>query len=344
MQQKYLFLLLVLSVTLPLFSCGGSSTTGSTEAEAETETFTVSACDSTSIDAANYLMSFHSCSNNCSDPTNHTVQLAKSDDGIAWLLVEEFTSFDGSVPDLIYYKNYLYVFVPGEAYKYDACFQKLAKITYTVESDEDDGIVDPSLYIDGDDLLLYYLPSVSGSDPASCSTSPCTKEIHSMSADDTSLETWTQIGGNRVSVTLDKGGMSDPDIIVLPNGDFAIYTSSGQNTWVFTNDDLEGIFTAPEGGDLNVDGRSVITSSVGGVPGAITVGDEVWIYVTSSNNDQETIKRAVSDNGISEISDEDFSIVVDDSISTGFSTGTNASSPSVIVWPDDDWVESTGST
>jgi hypothetical protein len=49
----------------------------------------------------------------------------------------------------------------------------------TLSGSDSDGYVDPSLIKDGNDTYLFYLPGTIGSDPAGCSSYPCTKEIHS---------------------------------------------------------------------------------------------------------------------------------------------------------------------
>lgn len=325
-----------------LAQCGGSSSSETLSAGVGTTSFQAGTCNPSSIETAEYLMAFHSCESDCSDPDNHMLQIAKSDDGIEWSLVEEFESEAGSVPDLIFWENYLYMFVPGSILKLDACFQKVAEITFEVESDEFSGMADPSLWVDGDDLIMYYLPTTAdGTDPATCSTSPCTKKIRSATPDDDSLENWTEVSGDRISVTLDQGGMSDPDIVQRDDGTYLIFTSSGQNTFSFLGDDLDGTFSPSEVNTDPSNGMTIISDQQGGVPGAIVVDDEIWLYVTTSTNSIESIRRAVSTDGLAELSDEDFETVADGtSFGDTFDATTTISSPSIIEWPTGDWTAS----
>ena len=69
-------------------------------------------CDNSSITTYSYMMAFQSCDpdEDCSDPRNHMLYLAGSNDGASWSLIEEFESISGSVPGLVFYNDYLYIF------------------------------------------------------------------------------------------------------------------------------------------------------------------------------------------------------------------------------------------
>lgn len=325
-----LLLLILLSL-----NCGSSSTSSSQVP-----------CDPSTITTANYLMSFHACAadDECTDPSNHTVYLAKSDDGVSWSLVEEFDPVSGSVPDIIFHDGYLYLMhtQDSEWMKLNSCFGVVSSGEPSLESDTDEnGWVDPSMIEDENgDLVLFYLPgTAAGTDPASCSSSPCTKEIHSATISE-NFSQLVQIDGSRLTRNLTAGGLSDPDIIKYDDDTYLLYVSSGQNTYVYQASGLEELFQVPSAQTNSGDGHLIVSVEAGGVPGAIKVGDEVWLYVTTSSNEQESIRRAVSSDGITVFDDEDFVTVIDDSSLSGFSAGTSFSSPSIIAWPTETWNDS----
>lgn len=163
-------------------------------------------CHNSAITTYTYMMAFHQCETSCNMPQNHTVYLAGSNDGIAWSLIEEFAGFGGSVPALAFYGDFLYVFTPSAVVKVNACFEEVDSQSVALNSTEDlDGYVDASLIQSGSDLVMFYLPGISGMDPAGCSPYPCTKEIHSAVADDSTLASFTQITGDRISLEIASG-------------------------------------------------------------------------------------------------------------------------------------------
>lgn len=310
-----------MTLVLPLAFCQcGESTT---------------ACDNSSIQTYDYLIGFHSCASDCSNPNNHTIYLAGSDDGISWTLISEFEGLAGSVPDLIFHNDFLYIFHTGtnKLAKVNACFDVLEEGDVSLNSDEDSGgFVDPSLIESDGTPVLFYLPGILGQDPAGCSSYPCTKEIHSAVADDDTLESFTQVDGNRAEVTLSSGSFSDPDIVSKSDGTFLLYVSQGQSVSVFTGSSLSQTLTSPDGSS-----QRLVSNNSGGIPSAIEVGTEMWLYVTSSQSGAEKIRRAVSSDGITTINESGFSTVIDFSISSDFSSETSVSSPSIITWPGDTW-------
>lgn len=321
MHRTLTLFLLVLST----LACSTSSTTSET----------ASSCDTSAITTYNYLMAFHACPSDCSNPANHTIYLAGSDDGISWTLVPDFTPISGSVPDLVYYNNFLYIFHTEDTgwAKLNSCFETVAEETISLISDEDSGgYVDPSPIVSGDDLVLFYLPGVIGQDPAGCASYPCTKEIHSAADPSSDLTEFTQVSGERAQVSLTSGSFSDPEVIALNDGTFLLYVSMGQKTAVFTGNSLTDTFASPDGSATRF-----VNTTAGGVPTAIEVGDEVWIYTTSSSGGVEVIKRAANPDGITLLADSAYTTVIDHAISSSFSSTTSVSSPSIIAWPDADW-------
>lgn len=309
-------------------SCAGSSSGGATT--------TTQQCANPVATRA-YLMAFHVCQTgamNCSNPVNHTVYIAGSDDGASWSLIDQWAPRAGSVPDIASFNGYLYLFHTGGSenwVKLNACMEAVESgVTSVVSATDSGGYVDPSLIVGDGTLKMFYLPGVIGSDPAGCSGYPCVKEIHSGSFSGANMTAMTQISGARVSVTLTNGAFSDPDIIRRYDGTYYLYVSNGQNVAVFTSASLDGTFSSPDGGSMRL-----ISFGSGGVPSAVEGSDgRVWLYVSTSNGGVEAIRRAVSDDGITRIADANFSTVVNNSISSQFTSSTSFSSPSAMAWPD----------
>jgi len=202
-------------------------------------------------------------------------------------------------------------------------------------SDGISGFVDPSMIVDGNDLIMFYLPGAVGGDPAGCDEYPCTKEIHSAVSSNGDPRSFTQHDGNRTSMYIESEESKirlfcDPDIIKLSEGSFLLYISTGGNTVIYQDTSLTGTFVSPD------DPAPRIISNVGGVPGAIQAPDgSVWLYVNKNNPEGGTsIARVVSSDGITPIADDGFSIVIDYTISQDFPEGSLVASPSVITWPE----------
>lgn len=280
------------------------------------------------------MMSFHACASNCSDPSNHSIYLAGSNDGISWARIDAFTTVPGSVPDLIFYNNFLYIYHTGtnNYEKLNACFQNVDNGSVSLSSDEDSGgFVDPSMIISNNALMMFYLPGITGSDPAGCSTYPCTKEIHSALSVEGSATAFEQVAGNRSTITLSNGAYSDPEIVVKSNGSYHLYVSSGQSVYVYESSNIDSLFTAP------ASDPTTFVNGAGGVPSVIEVNNQFWVYVTTSSSGVEVIRRAVSSDGMTTLSNSDFSTVIDNSIATDFTVDTSVSSPSIIIWPEGEW-------
>ncbi|MBI4239057.1 MAG: hypothetical protein HY696_11680 [Deltaproteobacteria bacterium] len=313
-------------------ACGSTITLTATSSSGGTNT----TCDPSTLTSYTYLMAFHACSSECSDPSNHTIYMAGSNDGTTWSLISNFTGLAGSVPDIIFYNDFLYLFHAGSTTKswakLNACFTVVEEGTATISGTDSGGFVDPSLIQSGTELQLFYLPGVTGADPASCTSYPCTKEIHSATATNSTLTTFTQQSGNRSELSLSSGTFSDPDIVARTDGTYLLYVSSGQSTYVFTGTALSSTFASPDGTTPRA-----ISSLMGGVPSGIEVSNEVWIYVTTNSGGREIIRRAVSSDGTTTLSSSAFTTVLDNSISSNFSSATSVSSPSIITWPGSTW-------
>lgn len=304
-------------------------------------------CDNSAISSYSYLMAFMWCTDvndSCNDPRNHNVSLAGSNDGVSWSLISEFTSIPGSVPDVFFYNDFLYVIHTQGGnrnwQKYNACFQQVSSGQAQIVGTDSGGFVDPSVILSGDSLYLFYLPGVTNGDPAGCSTYPCTKAIHSAIADSAMLNNFTQQAGDRVALELtdDPDGyrtFSDPDIIQASNGSYLLYVSIGQSVAAYTGTSLDGSFSIPGGGTTPV----LISANSGGVPTALARPDgSVWLYVSYSSMGQPgVIRRAVSSDGVTPLADSAFTQVMSSSISSSFTTDTGVGSPSIIEWPPSTW-------
>lgn len=274
-------------------------------------------------------MAFHTCDTavaSCSDPANHTVRIAGSQDGTSWALASELSSFSGSVPDLFEHEGYLYLFFAGTSAGWKQlspglCVMAESSSVSLSSSTDTGGYVDPSLITDGGIPYLFYLPGVLGGDPAGCTSYPCTKEIHAATGS-SSLTSFTQVAISGASKTLNSGTFSDPDILKFGNTYF-LYVSSGQTTLVFTAASITGPYSEQ---------GSPISNGEGGVPSAVVGGDgKVWLYVTTSSAGVETIRMAKSANGTSV--SESFSTVVSSTTLTGLASTVSISSPSVVAKP-----------
>ena len=309
----------------------------------------VAQCDPSSVTTYKYLMTFQACSGDeCDDPRNHTIYLAGSDDGLSWSMIEEFETLPGSVPDLVFYNNSLYIFhTKGSStfhwQKLNPCFEVVDMgSTQIVGSDSDGGFVDPSMIVSGDDLIMFYLPGNPGGNPAGCDEYPCTREIHTAIADNGDARSFTQYEGNRVSMYIEDEEAEiqlfcDPDILRLQDGSLLLYVSIGGSTLVYQGTSLTGTFVSPDDPDL------VVASNVGGVPGSIQAPDgSIWLYVNKNSMEGTQIARGVSSDGITPIDDEDFVVVVDSTISDDFTEGTSTGSPSILEWPE--WSDTTTTT
>lgn len=314
--------------------------------EVETETVSETIECEEPVEAQKYLMAFNSCLSDCDSPTDHIVFLAGSDDGEKWELIKEFDNgHAGSVPDIVFYNDNLYLFHTGAGgdHSYDildACFNVLETDNALLEGGDEDGWVDPSLIVDGNELVLFYLPGIRGQDPASCAEGEetCIKEIHSARSSLETLPIFQLVDGARVEaqagdifISGNLGGFSDPDIIQLEDGSYLLYVSSGANALAYTGSDIDGTFENPN----NDEELLFASKQQGGVPSAIQDPETglIWLYVHKGEDGITTIRRSVSD-GITALLESDYDVVIDNSIFDDDSY-SGAFSPSIIEWPSD---------
>ncbi len=269
-----------------------------------------------------YLMSYFTCTN-CSTPQTHSVRLAESNDGINWTSVPGFTSYTGSVPDVITRGNKLYIYTPGlvRRYNYSNNTWEANPVQVSVKDENNVKVdyVDPSLTIDGDgNLVMMFLESTGiQGDPAICSTYPCTKQFRTATevagSDGQFFITNT---GNRISINLTSVGStaSDPDIF-YDGSQFVCYISKGNSIALYTSPTLHGTYSPsnlPNG----------LLSTEGGIPSGYydPVAKNYWTYM---HIPQGEIKLKIHATLTSQISG--FNTVVNNTLAGG--NGASCQSP-----------------
>ena len=286
------------------------------------------------------LMAFHACEGTlCSNPTNHRVYLAESNDGSNWSMVPGWTTYAGSVPDVVQRGRTLYIFTASQElarYNLDTGASGRTRVTVTgLPSGSITDWVDPSLVVDEQGrlvLFLLYAP-FGGGDPARCATgvTSCTKQF--LSATEVSGSDGTQFtvdAGDRASITLvssvSPSSASDPDVF-FDGTQFVMYTSHGSSTAVWTSPTLKGTYTRsttlPSG---------LLSDGTGGVPSGHfdSVTSRYWTYAHSSQSGRSVIRRAVHASLTSQLAAGDWTSVFTGS-SIGLGSSMSVESPSFTV-------------
>ena len=154
-----------------------------------------------------YLLSFHACdptTTDCTDPRNHRVYVAQSNDGFNWDIIPGWEPTQGSVPDLIRRGDTLYVFycywgqLGSRVLRYDFGTNTWATPVSLdlIDAEAPDGIVDMSATIDSQGrLVLFYLVAAAGQDPAGCAPGETTCTKHFRSATEVEGSDGTQFFG-----------------------------------------------------------------------------------------------------------------------------------------------------
>lgn len=275
----------------------------------------------TTVFSKRYLMPYHYCEGtSCGNPQNHITSFAESDDGINWTVVADLPVLSGSVPDAVIRGSELYLFNPGTVKVYNSgtkTFGSSAKVTIKDSLNNTVNFVDPSPIIDSDgNIVLFYLNStgISG-DPASCSTFPCIKYFDSAIEVPGSKGTeFLQQKGHRLSLTLNSGSGSDPDIY-FDGTQYIMYVSAGSNVNAYYSTTLHGDYSAfpmlTNNGQL---------TNVGGIPCGHfdTTSSQYLTYVHANNNGATEIRL---------IQHSDFSSLVTSytTVLTGTTAGLGAS-------------------
>jgi hypothetical protein len=284
-----------------------------------------------------YLMAFHTCEGAaCTDPRNHRVQLAESDDGGNWSLVPGWSAVQGSVPDVIRRDDTLYVYTASPLVsRYDIRRGLLDRPLVTVTglpSGSTSDWVDPSLIVDDQNrlvLFMLYAP-FGGGDPAGCTSGvlSCVKQF--LSATEVEGSNGTQFvvdPGQRATVTVGSatplGSASDPDIF-FDGSQFVMYLSHGGSVSVWTSPELRGTYTLstslPNG---------LLSNQKGGVPAGHydTPTQHYWTYAHTQESRRSIIRRAGHPNLAQPIADASWATVLSGE-AIGLPATTSVESPS----------------
>lgn len=271
-----------------------------------------------------HYMALHACDTartDCSNPRNHQVYLAESQDGYQWSLVKGWIPYAGSVPDVIRRGTQLYVYsLPPTLVRYNlATSTQSTPTTFTVSGTSSGGIVDPSLTLDEKGrFILFYMEGQIGGDPASClqGQTSCTKIFKSATEVEGSDGTsFTVDRGSRATVLLSSTGTpraaSDPDIFSNNNG-YVMYISHGANTSVWTANELRGSFKKLQ--DLSIGTGGVASGYYNEATG------EYMTYAHINRNGVAVIRVARHNSLLHQLVESDWTTVV-----TGTSLGLTSS-------------------
>ncbi len=298
----------------------------------------------------NYMMTFFSCDtsvDDCKKTDNHEIYIAGSKDGEQWELIDEWTPVQGSVPEVFFYDDHLYIAQPSSndlrpnIREVNSCFLVTKEIYFNLvdEDGEEHGYVDPSFYVEGDDVYfthLYQEDTGPAKNVTGCETYPCEKMMAVAMPTDDSWEEWEIVEGAGVTATLEEPGpgtvtaISDPDVTKLDDGTYTLVLSSGSDTYLFTSDSPDSAYSSP------TDELWHRVTRNGGVPSLIEIDDTLWLYVNSKGGaGTEYIHRAALDDIYELAEEEDFTIMIN-----GETFGSDtmiASAPSIIPWPTTNW-------
>jgi len=274
-----------------------------------------------------FLLAFHACdtqSTNCFNPQNHSTYLAHSDDGASWTPLPNFTTFSGSVPDLIRRGDKVYVYNPGRVRRYTISTQTMdtgVAVSMRTRTGAIEHFVDPAPYLDPstNKIILFYLSSTGViGDPAQCTTCPMRSATEVEGSDGTQF---VVDSGDRILVA--RG--TDPDIF-FDGTRYIMYISEGASVRVATSPVLQGSYTLVStlpGGLL---------TNTGGVPAGHydPATAQYWTYLHTPDN-PSVIKRAIHPDFSRTLTESDFLTVVAGATFTGLGASYVVQSPGFTV-------------
>ncbi|HUD87671.1 MAG TPA: FG-GAP-like repeat-containing protein [Xanthobacteraceae bacterium] len=215
-----------------------------------------------------FAMSFFACTSGSCEPTQDTIYLAQSNDGVNWSLVPNYPTQTGSVPTPIRRGNTLYIYYVNpigttvSVQKYHYATQTWDSPVQISLSDSQGygSLVDPSAIVDAQgNINLVYLSAVANGnyDPAGCPTGQQTCVQHFRLAVENSGSdgaAFTAVASDLVSVDL--GGANQPTdasdpAIFATDGQFYLYineaTVSGESVnevvMLYSSSSLTGSYT-----------------------------------------------------------------------------------------------------
>ena len=233
-----------------------------------------------------FWMTFHSCGvqDDCGNPHNHMVHLSVSQDSYDWELID-IPSVAGSVPDLFFRNNKLYLYAMHYLYRYD--IENLEweerEVVEVYDTEGNFGYhVDPNPIFDEEgNLYMAFLYNDQSGDPAGCQEHPCQKSFRvareRLGSDGAIFEDATEI----LSITLNAENQiaADPDLFLTPQG-WTLLISRGQMVQGFQNDTLVGNYQPIPNLFENR------WTDAGGVPAGFydSQSEEYWTFVTTHTN------------------------------------------------------------
>lgn len=272
-----------------------------------------------------YVMAFHTCNTgaaDCSDPSEHSVRLAQSDDGASWAEAPGWQPYAGSVPDVMRDDDTLYVVANGLSKVNLNTGEVTAHPLLVLDENNENAMARDIAFagaLDDGRNVVVYVPSMqaveeSGEESILLAVEVAGSEGTCYSYHKTLIE----------DSAIDFGSASDPDIF-YDGTQYILYVSTGQNVRAFVSDSLDGTYDA--------DSDYWLTQGAGGVPSAVVDdGGQVMSYVNSDTftgsiyDGGIEIKRAVHAPNASSLSTTDFTAVI---TGADFSAQT-AESPGVI--------------
>lgn len=292
--------------------------------------------------AKRFLLSFHACNTataNCTNPQNHQVYLAESDDGASWSIVGGWTPYQGSVPDVIRRAQTIYVYTPGQVRRFRIDTNTWEDpVSITLADPQFTGFVDPSLFVDesGRLVLFYFATNTASGDPAACPAGT-TCISHFRSATEIAGSDGTAFvadDGDRVSVAISPtltnlDTATDPDIF-FDGTRYVLYISRGNSIQVYTSQTLRGAYTLSP----NLPG-GFLTQNIGGIGSGVfdTAANHYWTFVHApSVGTRAKIRRAVHPTLGTALQASDLAEVVGaESIGLGSSSTVGVESPGIAL-------------
>lgn len=293
---------------------------------------------STSKLTGKYLMAFHACDtsvSNCMDFRNHKTYVAESDNGATWSIVPGYASYAASVPDLVRRGNTLYVYSPGQLRRYHIdtdIWENPVSVQMTNHSTVE-SFVDPSPIVDDNGkIVLFYLASQPGGDPARCAAGQqsCTKIFRSATeVAGSDGGSFTVDSGDRATITITSSeAASDPDIFTGPSG-YVLYISIMNSIQVYSAGTLRSTYTKST---ALSDGY--LTRNIGGIASGYydSVAGQYWTFVHIKDllSGYPVIRRAMHVNLNSQLVETQFSNVISGT-AIGLGDSYNIESPGFAV-------------
>ena len=285
-----------------------------------------------------YLLAFHQCNDqeaDCFDPMMHQTRLAHSADGQHWTFFDQIAPFKGSVPDLLYRDDTLFVYALPKLRRFRIPDKKV-DISHFHVSDEKGELVlqvDPSPIVDEKGrIVLFFMVGIAGTDPARCPQGEkrCVKHFRSATEEPGSNGLRFQLDpGIRASVSLSQGHFaSDPDLFQGPDG-FYMYLSRGAQVQVLFSQTLRGTYKP-----LSSLPQGIISQNVGGVPAGYydPKSGAFWTFITKHKGRHKTeIHMAMHKDFSRPLSSQEFKPVITQRMLGGESY--LAASPGMIAAP-----------